>query len=146
VKAGSDVVRLFPGALAVIRTVLADKARFGGVQVAVASSTTRPAYANACLDKLVIDPDAGTTLGEIVQYREIFPGSKGSEHLPNLARKSGLPFSSIVFWDDCIYGDNCGDVARKCEGVVCVRTPNGMTENLFEQGLSAFARGASGVL
>lgn len=146
VKAGSDVVRLFPGALAVIRTIWADQQRFNGVNIAVASSTTYPAYAKACLEALVIDPESGTTLSDVVRLREIYPGSKGSEHIPSLCRKAGVPYSEVVFWDDCTYGDNCGDVASKCAGSVCVRTPRGLTEELFEAGLEAFARGQAGVL
>lgn len=145
VRAGSDVVRLFPSALAVLRTIRADQARFGRVQIAVASSTTHPAYAKRCLDELVIDAESGTTLSDMVRHREIYPGSKGSEHIPSLARKAGVPYSELVFWDDCTYGDNCADVAGQCAGATCVRTPHGLTEELFERGLDAFARGATGV-
>lgn len=148
VRAGSDVVRLFPGALAVVRRIWADTdGRYAGCRVAVASSTTHPAYAHACLDALVVDADSGTTLGDVVGlYREIHPGSKGDLHIPSLSEQTSVPFSEMVFWDDCTYGDNCADVAGKCAGIVCVRTPRGLTEREFEQGLDAFARGASGVL
>lgn len=52
----------------------------------------------------------------------------------------------MLFFDDCTYGDNCGDVARACPGAVCVRTPNGLTTALFEAGLEAWARGEAGVV
>ena len=52
----------------------------------------------------------------------------------------------MLFFDDCTYGDNCQTVADACVGVTCVRTPNGLTEELFDAGLAAFARGASGVV
>mmetsp|Transcript_42240 Transcript_42240/g.99158 ORF Transcript_42240/g.99158 Transcript_42240/m.99158 type:complete len:190 (-) Transcript_42240:59-628(-) len=141
-----DVVRLFPGALSVLRSVWSDKERYAGVSIAVASSTTRPDFAFVCLEALVIDSDSGTRLGDVVKYREIFPGSKAGQHFPNLAKKSGIAYSEMCFWDDCTYGDNCGDVAGQCRGTLCVRTPEGLTVDLFERGLAAFARGASGVL
>lgn len=146
VKAGNDVVRLFPGALAVLRTIIADKARFADTRVAVASSTTHPAFANTCLDQLVVDARSGARLSSLVAFRQIYPGSKGSEHVPELARESGVPYDECIFFDDCTYGDNCADVASKCVGTLAVRTPHGLTEELFERGLSAFARGAVGVL
>lgn len=52
----------------------------------------------------------------------------------------------MIFWDDCTYGDNCSDVATKCVGTTCVRTPNGLTLELFEAGLAAFVRGEKGVV
>lgn len=147
-RAGGDVVRLFPGALAVLRRVLHDRASIGGpdLQVAVASSTTCPDWAQTCLENIVVDEATGTTVAQLVSYRQIFPGNKGRTHVPNIAKESGVDFASMIFWDDCIYGDNCGDVARNCDGIVCVRTPSGMTEELFEHGLKAFAAGRTGVV
>jgi len=146
VRAGSDIVRLFPGAMTVLRTILAEPERFDGVQIAVASSTTHPDYANTCLEELVVDANTGTKLADMVHYREIFPGNKGRQHVPNLKQKSGVPYNEMIFWDDCTYGDNCGDVARGCPGIVCVRTPQGLSENNFEYGLEQRALGKTGVV
>jgi hypothetical protein len=52
----------------------------------------------------------------------------------------------MLFFDDCTYSDNCADVASKCKGVTCVRTPQGLTEALFEAGLEAWAAGKRGVV
>jgi|TARA_B100000768_G_C11091197_1_gene295038 hypothetical protein len=52
----------------------------------------------------------------------------------------------MIFWDDCTYGNNCQDVATNCAGVTCVRTPDGLTEALFQAGLDAFAAGKTGVV
>lgn len=51
VRAGHETVRLFPGAQAVVRRLLT-QSEYSNVRVAVASSTTEPAYANKCLDLL----------------------------------------------------------------------------------------------
>ena len=74
------------------------------------------------------------------------PGSKGRTHFPALQKETGIPYSEMVFWDDCTYGNNCQDVATNCAGVTCVRTPDGLTEALFQAGLDAFAAGKTGVV
>ena len=52
----------------------------------------------------------------------------------------------MVFFDDCTYSDNCADVASRCPGVLCVRTPRGLTEEDFDLALAAFASGKKGVI
>lgn len=74
------------------------------------------------------------------------PGSKGRQHFPALKEQSGLSYDQMLFFDDCTFGDNCGDVARQCPGTVCVRTPQGLDEERFEAGLRAFASGDVGVV
>lgn len=145
VRAGREHVRLFSGASAVLRRILSD-GPFRGVRIAVASSTTEPHYAATCLAQLPVDPERGETVGSLVDFRQIYPGSKGSQHFPRLAAESGVAFDQMLFFDDCTYGDNCGQVASQCEGVTCVRTPDGLTEALFDAGLAAFARGERGVV
>ncbi|KAL1526635.1 hypothetical protein AB1Y20_015339 [Prymnesium parvum] len=145
VAAGHDTVRLFPGAAEVLQLLLNDP-RYATVQVAVASSTTEPKWAHHCLDVLLVDPERGETIADIVAHRQIYPGSKGSQHFPRLREATGVEYAQMVFWDDCSYSDNCEDVARKCPGALCVRTPEGLTRELFEAGLAAFARGEKGVL
>ena len=147
VLAGRDVVELFPGAATVLRKVLVDE-RFAGVKVAVASSTTEPAWANRCIELLPIDPagQRAERMADLIDYRQIYPGSKGRQHFPALLAQSGVGYDQMCFWDDCSYGDNCAEVALRCAGVTCVRTPEGLTDELFEAGLDAFARGERGVV
>jgi len=147
VKAGSDYVKLFPGAQAVLQRILTTDA-FKDTKVAVASSTTEPPYANACLRELPIDPSGARQerVADLVDFRQIYPGSKGRQHFPALQKESNVPFDQMLFFDDCTYGDNCGDVARSCAGTTCVRTPHGLTEELFQAGLDAWASGKRGVV
>ena len=149
VQAGSDTVRLFPGAASVLRRILTNEGgAFTGVKVAVASSTTEPSYAQRCLEQLPIFEDGSRAekVNDMVDYRQIYPGSKGRQHFPALQRQTNIPFASMLFFDDCTYGDNCADVARACDGTTCVRTPSGLTEELFDAGLAAWADGKHGVL
>lgn len=145
VRAGREHVKLFAGARAVLRRVQGDAA-FRETRIAVASSTTEPRYAATCLAQLPIDPERGETVADLVDFRQIYSGSKGSQHFPRLKAESGVPFDQMLFFDDCTYGDNCGQVARECAGVTCVRTPYGLTEELFDAGLAAFAAGKRGVV
>ena len=139
-RAGRDVVRLFPGAQNVLRLLLLEDT-FSATRIAVASSTTEPAYAKACLEGLPCCPDPADEreerLSDLVEYRQIYPGSKGRKHFPALQKESGVAFDAMLFFDDCTYGDNAGDVASCCPGTTCVRTPEGLTMDLFEAGLDA---------
>merc|ERR1712151_833343 len=110
-----------------------------GTKFAAASSTTEPDFAATCLKELpVLD---GCSVDSMLSFRQIGPGNKGTKHFPRLRDESGVAFSDMLFFDDCTYGDNCATVASGCPGVVCVRTPHGLTEELFAKGLDAFARG-----
>lgn len=42
-------------------------------------------------------------------------------------KASGIAYEDMLFFDDCIYGDNCRDVEWACPGVVTVKTPEGLT-------------------
>jgi len=77
VVAGRDVVRLFPGAAAVLLRLLTDGS-FSSTKVAVASSTTEPRYADRCLAALPIDPSGARaeSVADVVDFRQIYPGSK----------------------------------------------------------------------
>ena len=86
------------------------------------------------------------SLSPPVSTRSVQPGSKGRQHFPALHKESGVEYASMLFFDDCTYGDNCQDVARSCQGTTCVRTPQGLTEQLFAAGLDAWANGERGVV
>jgi magnesium-dependent phosphatase 1 len=147
-RAGQDTVRLFPGAQAVIRKILLSD-EFKSVRVAVASSTTEPTYAKSCIEGLPCCPPADgreERLSDLIDFRQIYPGSKGRKHFPALHKESGVAFDAMLFFDDCTYGDNCADVASCCPGVTCVRTPQGLTTELFQTGLDAWASGKRGVV
>mmetsp|Transcript_14150 Transcript_14150/g.22006 ORF Transcript_14150/g.22006 Transcript_14150/m.22006 type:complete len:80 (-) Transcript_14150:31-270(-) len=74
-----------------------------------------------------------------VQYSEIYPSNK-SRHFKALKASTGIEYRHMLFFDDCTYGDNCADVERGCPGVVTMRTPDGMTVEKWQEGLSKFAK------
>ena len=147
VKAGRDTVCLYPGAQAVLLRLLTQD-EFKNCKVAAASSTTEPAFASTCLAQTPIDMTGQRkeTMADLIDFRQIYPGRKGRQHFPRLKEESGVEYSNMIFFDDCTYGDNCREVASQCQGVTCIRTPNGLTEKEFDAGLAAFARGQKGVI
>ena len=56
-------------------------------------------------------------MADLIDYRQIYPGSKGRQHFPALLAQSGVGYDQMCFWDDCSYGDNCAEVASRCAGV-----------------------------
>ena len=147
VKAGSDTVTLYPGARDTLMRLLTDPT-FQECKIAAASSTTEPAYAKTCLEQTPIDlsGERTETMGDLIKYRQIYPGSKGRSHFPKLLEQTGVPYPEMIFFDDCGWSDNCGEVARACPGVTCVRTPKGLTKEEFNLALEGYAKGKKGVL
>merc|ERR1719221_1051780 len=102
VRAGSDVVRLFDGAAAVLARCATE--RKGGIftatAFAAASSTTEPHFAQTCLRQLPVE--GGTSVSEMLTYTQIYPGSKGRQHFPALQRESGVrTVITAATWLDC---------------------------------------------
>lgn len=138
VRAGEEVVRLFPGALHALRA-LASEPRFARTRLALASSTSRPSYARAVLEAYRLGP-GGETFASRVSFAELYPIPHKRAHFGKLARASGVSYAEMLFFDDCSWSDNVGEVAEACPGVVGVRTPDGLTVERWEEGLAAYAR------
>jgi magnesium-dependent phosphatase 1 len=147
VKAGRDTVKLFPGAQATLLRLLTEPC-FQNCKVAAASSTTEPDFAQTCLEQMQIDPSGERTevVSDLIKFKQIYPGSKGRDHFPRLQKETGIPYSEMIFFDDCTYSDNCREVATSCPGVTCVRTPRGLTTEEFNIAIKAFAEGQKGVI
>ena len=75
-------------------------------------------------------------------FAELYPIPNKRAHFVKLAAASGVPFHEMLFFDDCTWSDNCGEVARACPGVVGMATPDGLTQQKWEAGLRAFAQAA----
>ena len=69
--------------------------------------------------------------------------NKAKTHFPRLREATGVPYNEMLFFDDCNWGDHCGQVAAACKengaSVVTVRTPHGLGVADFRKGLAAFA-------
>lgn len=104
------------------------------IRAAVASRTDEPRWATVCMDYLVLED--GSTLASCFENRvEISYGSK-VEHITRLAKKTGVEFSQMSFFDNEY--SNIKDVSRKLPKVKCYYTPSGMTEAIWEQAKADF--------
>ena len=135
--APAQVVRLFPGAIHAF-TCLATDPKLRNTRVALASSTTRPSFADAVLAAYRL-PD-GSVLASRVAVAEMYPIHHKKAHFSKIKEKTGISYSQMLFFDDCNWSDNCGEVMAACPGVVGLRTPDGLTVERWEAGLRLFAK------
>ena len=164
VRSGSEVIRLFPGALQAFQRVLAGE--YGAeMRLAAASSADTPQavrIGRAAMAILEVMP--GVTLLEAFSRAgggfEGTPGGAGGNlqigrtapltsdksktHFPILRENTGVAYEEMLFFDDCNWTDHCTAVERAL-GVVAQRTPHGMQVEEWEAGLQKWrgARGAS---
>ena len=142
VRAGRSVVRLFPGAQHALREIVSSS-RFAETRIALASSTSEPGYARDTLSLLRLHPhDEDSVLAKHVAFAELYPIAVKTAHFSRLQKSSGIPYSEMLFFDDCNWSDNVGEVMAACPGVIGCRTPNGLTVELWEEGLRLFAEAA----
>eukprot|EP00531_Pseudo-nitzschia_arenysensis_P013231 CAMPEP_0116149940 /NCGR_PEP_ID=MMETSP0329-20121206/19254_1 /TAXON_ID=697910 /ORGANISM="Pseudo-nitzschia arenysensis, Strain B593" /LENGTH=195 /DNA_ID=CAMNT_0003646365 /DNA_START=211 /DNA_END=798 /DNA_ORIENTATION=+ len=133
-----DTVTLYDGARKVLYE-LATNPVYKGVQLATASSSLEPSYSYACLAGIEILP--GLTMGDMMSYNQI--GRSGNlspdktTHFRELHDESGIPYSEMLFFDDCNWGDHCQRVT-KAFGVVSQRTPYGLQWKEFQNAMRKF--------
>mmetsp|Transcript_12249 Transcript_12249/g.33970 ORF Transcript_12249/g.33970 Transcript_12249/m.33970 type:complete len:188 (-) Transcript_12249:113-676(-) len=126
---GRIPIRIFPGA----RQALSEIQKMPQVEAAVASKTDEPRWAKVCMEELVID-EVKTTLADCFGDRiEISYGSKVN-HLKRLQRKTGVAFADMCFFDN--EQGNIRDVSGALPDVKCYYTPDGMTQQAWEQAKS----------
>lgn len=80
-------------------------------------------------------PELSTTLIEIVDYMEIYPGSK-IKHFKSLSEKSGIPCHEMLFFDD---ERRNREVTKLGVHFILVDTRTGITPLQFENALHAYA-------
>mmetsp|Transcript_15826 Transcript_15826/g.30596 ORF Transcript_15826/g.30596 Transcript_15826/m.30596 type:complete len:185 (+) Transcript_15826:337-891(+) len=102
--------------------------------VAVASTCDEPEWARECMQKIIVDKEAGRPLEDYIGVSEIHKGSK-SGHFRTIASQTGVKFEEMVFFDDQRY--NC-DVVSKL-GVTCYLVPTGgVTRAVWNKMLGTF--------
>jgi magnesium-dependent phosphatase 1 len=93
--------------------------------MALASRTEQPSWARELVEMLSIH--------HRFAFSEIYPSSK-LRHFAALSESSGLPFASMVFFDDEIR--NINEVSSL--GVTCMHVADGITADLFHNTLRTF--------
>lgn len=125
-----EALGFFPYSAAIIALIKA----FPDTKIGIASRTTTPDWARKAIGMLRI-PGLSATLIEIVDYMEIYPGSK-IKHFKSLSEKSGIPCHEMLFFDD---ERRNREVTKLGVHFVLVDTRTGITPLQFENALHTFA-------
>jgi len=132
--------------------------KYPGMKVCFASSADTPLaekIGRAALKLLEVVP--GTTVWDLVlkdwegeDVNQIgrqppLSSNKSATHFPMLRELTRVRYDRMLFFDDCQWGDHCGQVERACKesqtgkGPVTVRTPYGLGVEEWEEGLEMYA-------
>jgi magnesium-dependent phosphatase 1 len=106
---------------------------FKDTQVAWVSKTDEPSWADECLRKF--ETPSGIKLIDTAQHKHVCKGSKAS-HFRNLQRETGVSFDDMLFFDN-----ESGNIQTvRSLGVISVYCPDGMTEEIWLEGLRRFEK------
>lgn len=129
-----ELVRLM-GASRDILNELATDNRWRNTTIAYVSRTDCPEWARACLRLFKIAPDI--SMDDLALEKEIYPGCKRT-HFQRIYERTNIAYEDMLFFDNEVW--NIEDVAPM--GVCSVYTPRGMTVEVWDAGLKAFAKAA----
>ena len=126
-------------------------------EVTSINSLTDKTNETAALKLLEVVP--GTTVWDLVVGRDWngvdvnqigrqppLSSNKSATHFPILRDITKIRYDRMLFFDDCQWGDHCGQVERACKesetgrGVVTVRTPYGLRVDEWNEGLGKYAK------
>ncbi|KAA8495313.1 Magnesium-dependent phosphatase 1 [Porphyridium purpureum] len=130
-RSGTEV-RLLGNSRSLLLELRTDE-RWKDTQVAVASRTDEPTWAEECMQKIMIAD--GMNMKSTIDIEEIYKGNK-VHHFRALHEKTGIPYDQMIFYDN--ETANCHDVGTL--GVLCIFTPRGMTDGIWQQSLEQFAK------
>jgi magnesium-dependent phosphatase 1 len=106
-----------------------------GTKIAWVSCTDEPVWANECLGLLVTQPGQ-VPLDQVADASEIFDGNK-QLHFKGLKETfPDIDFNEMLFFDN--QQNNIASVSKL--GVKCVYCPNGMTLEIWMEGLKRFMK------
>ena len=93
-------------------------------------------------DLIVTRDFDGRDINQIGRQPPLSP-NKAATHFPRLREATGIGFDRMLFFDDCNWSNHCAAVATGCKeanghGVVTVRTPLGLGEKEWRQGINAY--------
>ena len=127
--------------------------KYPGVRIAAASSADTPLaveIGKAAMNLIEILPNVSMKKVFSKGWPDGFEGNmqigrtpplssdKSKTHFPILKEKTQIEYEDMLFFDDCLWGDHCGNVERLCEGVVTQRTPRGLHEREWQLALEKF--------
>ncbi|KAK7252281.1 hypothetical protein RIF29_36117 [Crotalaria pallida] len=125
-RSKNDAPSLFPHSRGILHA-LKDK----GIDAAIASKSPTPDIAKTFLDKLSI-----TSM--FVAKEIYYTGTHKTEHFQRIHSKTGVPFNSMLFFDDD--DNNIPPVSEMGVTSILVRNRNGLTLGAFREGLTNFSQ------
>jgi magnesium-dependent phosphatase 1 len=131
VKSGWETIRLFPAALKVLQEI--HDGKYTDLRIAAASSADTPLaveIGKKAMGLLEVFP--GVTVRDVFArgWPDGFNGNmqigrtpplssdKAVSHFPIILRETSIPYSEMLFFDDCNWGDHCGNVEKRCPGLL----------------------------
>jgi hypothetical protein len=95
-----EVVELYPGARMALRELVTNP-KYGGIRIAVASTSLEPAYSRACINGIEIAE--GLTLRDMISYSQIGRSgkltSRKTGHFRLIHEESGgVPYEEMLFF------------------------------------------------
>lgn len=157
VMSGRSCISLHTGSLVALQSHCDGK--YPGTKVCFASSADTELaerIGRATLKLLEVVP--GITVWDLVVNRDWkgvdvnqigrrppLSANKSATHFPILRELTRVRYDRMLFFDDCQWGDHCGQVERSCKeqhtgnGPVTMRTPYGLGIEEWEYGLEKYA-------
>ena len=154
---GRTVIKMHAGARQALRDFYEGK--YPGVRLAAASSADTPLavqIGKSALRNLEIAPGVSCakvfSMGwscefdvnmQIGRTPPLSP-NKAKSHFPILRKFTNVEYHKMLFFDDCNWGDHCGEVNAKCKeagkgfGPEIQRTPRGLGVKEWELGLEKY--------
>lgn len=158
VMSGRSKISLHKGSLIALQAHL--DGRYPNMRVCFASSADTPLaekIGRATLKLLEVVP--GKTVWDLVHGRDWggedvnqigrqppLSSNKSATHFPILREVTRVRYDRMLFFDDCQWGDHCGQVERACKesdtkrGPVTIRTPYGLGPDEWAEGLAKYAK------
>ena len=107
---------------------------WSGCKIAWVSRCDEPAWADECLRKFRSGPNHIKPLIELAHSSHIYPSNK-KVHFKNISNEfPEIAYSEMIFFDNEMI--NIRHVSEL--GVCCVHCPNGMTKEIWQQGLEMY--------
>lgn len=126
------IVRLLGDVREIFREFATDP-KWNRAKICIASRCDEPSWARECIQKFSLGGNLKLKDVFDENLTEIYKALK-SQQLKAISKKCGIPLKEMIFFDN-EYG-NCQDVAKA--GATVVYTPDGVTRELFQQGLDTF--------
>jgi magnesium-dependent phosphatase 1 len=150
---GGEIIQLYPDALTILQQIYLGS--YGDIRIAIASSADTPLAVQIGRTAMnIIEILPGISFRMVLQrgwpidfqdHLQIgrtppLSPEKGKTHFPRIQYATQIQYEEMIFFDDCTWSDNCGNVEEHCHGVVTQRTPTGLQLSEWNNCLQKYAK------